>query len=83
MENSQPEARMPYQEFKELLGTKTITFYPGREGKRAFGMMDGKCVIVVKEGLTVQDLVENEERMYVVKNPKLGYFVTLNEGVEI
>ncbi len=77
------ENRMPYAEFKELLGTKSITFYPGRDGKRAFGMLDGKCVIVVKEGLTVEDLQDNLEGLYVVKNPEKGYFLTISEGVEI
>jgi len=75
--------RMPYGEFKELLGTATITFFPGKEGKRAFGMLNGECVIVVKEGLTVEDLKVNQHKLYVVKNPEKGYFLTISEGVEI
>ena len=62
METNQQESRMPYSEFKELLGVAKIKFFPPKEGKeRVFGMLGDKCVIVAKKGLTIQDLVDNEQ----------------------
>jgi hypothetical protein len=78
------ETKMPYTEFKELLGVAKIKFFPPKEGKeRVFGMLGDKCVIVAKKGLTIQDLVENEKDLYVVKNPEKGYFLTISQAVEI
>lgn len=84
MENKKA-IRIPYSEFKEMLGALKITFFEGRDGKRGFGMLEGKCVIVMAQGLTVAQAKEREDELIVVKNPELGYFLTYEGrgGVEI
>lgn len=77
---------IPYNEFKAniLKNTgKVIRFFDNKDtNKRGFGMLDGKAVITMREGLKIDDLT-NPDEFTVVQMSNGGLYLTDRAGGKV